>query len=798
MIWSTPWLMISLDVAIIAILAVVFTVLARSGFFRGGEIPKTGRVLVFIGIAVACLFYVGDLFVMTVLPMYVGQQKAMAAMTFLHLELQWYTSLTSLFLITVGIVVIARQRKDIEAIIRQNAQRVERVQNEIMQSELRFRSLIEQTKDAVYCFEFDPPMPTSLPLDEQVEFVKSGVVVECNQVFANSVGVESIPYAIGLRFGDLDSSKDEKSHAGLIRAFAENNYQLDSYVLEYKNVDGHDRALSVNFAGVLEGGHLVRIWGAEVDVLAQRQVNAALKSRRDFQEFVAGISSRLISVNDDNPDAALVDCMREACAFLVADRARIFWYDSKSMTIELEYYWNQNNDAPLHSVSMQTFPWIASRLLSGEAVRLSSKEDMPPEADADVKTMRDLGLTSIVAAPLMVTADSLGVMAFGNISDDRDWSVQDMADIQVIADLFAGIVGRINNRKALNVALVELHDAKERLEAENIYLRQEISTSHGFDEIRGESPQLRKCLHQVQQVAGTTTSVLIQGETGTGKELIARAIHERSLRKDRPLVKVNCAALPANLIESELFGHEKGAFTGAHSRKRGRFDLAHKGTLFLDEIGDFPLDLQGKLLRVIQEGEFQRLGGTDNIEVDVRLIAATNRDLQQAVDRGEFRADLYYRINTFPIYLPKLIEREGDIPILAEHIVKKQAALLGKDVSAISATMMEHLQTYSWPGNIRELESVIQRALISSDGPVLESSEPVATLTKEEKPVSSSARSGAVDLSAAERLHIEEVLGQARWVIGGAEGAAQKLGIPPSTLRSKMKKLGIHRPTPLG
>jgi len=548
---------------------------------------------------------------------------------------------------------------------------------------------------------------------------------------------------------------------------------------------------------VLDGDRLVRIWGAEVDVLAQKQVNAALKSRREFQEFVADISSKLIAINDDEPDAALLDCMQDACTFLDAERARIFWYDSKKMRIELEYFWSRHGGAPLTSVSMRKFPWLASRMMAGETTRLSGNDRPPSGAEKDLELMRGLGFTSIVAAPLVVNANSLGVMAFVNIADDRQWSGQDMTDIRVIADLFAGVVGRINNRKALNVALAELRDAKERLEAENIYLRQEISTTHGFDEIRGESPQLRKCLHQVQQVAGTTTSVLIQGETGTGKELIARAIHERSLRKDRPLVKVNCAALPANLIESELFGHEKGAFTGAHSRKRGRFDLAHKGTLFLDEIGDFPLDLQGKLLRVIQEGEFQRLGGNDNIEVDVRLIAATNRDLQHAVDRGEFRADLYYRINTFPIFLPKLIDREGDIPILAEHIVKKQAALLGKDVTAISATMMEHLQSYSWPGNVRELESVIQRALISSAGPVLESSDSVATLVTAERVVSGSSTNGSVDLSAAERVHIEEVLGQARWIIGGEEGAAQKLGIPPSTLRSKMKKLGIHRPTPL-
>ncbi len=797
MIWSSTVLMIGLDVAIITMIVAVFFVLARLGIFRKGETPRNGRILILLGVAVAGLFYLADLVSMTVLPPYVGDQRAMEIMSYLHLEAQWYTSFISLVLIVSGMIIVARQRQDIESTIQRNTDRIERVQQEIVQSELRFRSLIEQTPDAVYCFEFDPPMPTDLSLDELVEFSKRGVLVECNQVFAESLGVESIPFALGLRFGDLDSTKDLESHERLIRAFVENQYQLNSYNLDYVDAEGNDRALKISFTGVLQDGQLVRIWGSEVDVFAQKQMTAALQSRRVFQDFVAGISSRLIAVDEDDPDAALTDCMAEVCDFLDSDRARIFWINREKMNIELEFYWNQHGGAPVMNLSLTTFPWLASQIFSGESVRLSTIDAMPPEASKDLETARSMGLTSIVAVPLRVSTDALGLLAFGNISDDREWSDQMLTDIRVIADLFAGVVGRINARNALNAALAKLREAKERLEAENIYLRQEISTTHGFDEICGESPQLRMCLQQVQQVAGTTTSVLIQGETGTGKELIARAIHERSLRADRPLVKVNCAALPSNLIESELFGHEKGAFTGAHTRKRGRFDLADGGTLFLDEIGDFPLELQGKLLRVLQEGEFQRLGGTDNIEVDVRLIAATNRNLQQAVDNGEFRADLYYRINTFPINLPRLTEREGDIPILAEHFAKKQATLLGKNVTAISATMMEHLNSYSWPGNIRELESVIQRALISSDGPVIESPESIAILARPESAGRSDAVSGIVDLSAAERAHIEDVLSQARWVIGGADGAAEKLGIPPSTLRSKMKKLGIQRPSPL-
>jgi transcriptional regulator with GAF, ATPase, and Fis domain len=266
-------------------------------------------------------------------------------------------------------------------------------------------------------------------------------------------------------------------------------------------------------------------------------------------------------------------------------------------------------------------------------------------------------------------------------------------------------------------------------------------------------------------------------------------VHEHSPRNKRTLVKVNCAALPANLIESELFGHEKGAFTGAVAAKRGRFDLADNGTIFLDEIGDFPLELQGKLLRVLQEGEFQRVGGSETIKVDVRLIAATNRNLIDAVDNGEFRADLFYRINTFPIFLPSLRERKEDIRLLAEHFVRIHSQQLGKQVTAISANMLEQMEAYSWPGNVRQLEGVIQRALISATADTLELVESL-----DSNSAASKDSNEIVNLRGMEKEHIEKVLNACNWMIAGASGAAARLDLPPSTLRSKMKKLGIVRP----
>lgn len=334
---------------------------------------------------------------------------------------------------------------------------------------------------------------------------------------------------------------------------------------------------------------------------------------------------------------------------------------------------------------------------------------------------------------------------------------------------------------------VLMEQEKARLEAQNTYLREEIQSVHNFEEVIGSSSSLKKVLRNVERVAPTDSTVLVTGETGTGKELIARAIHNLSPRKSKPLVKVNCAAIPAGLIESELFGHEKGAFTGALTKKIGRFELADKGTIFLDEIGELPLDLQAKLLRVLQEGEFERVGGTQTFKVNVRVIAATNRDLEHLSRTGHYRSDLYYRLNVFPIHLPSLREREGDIPLLAQYFVRKCATNLGKRIDRIPESMMATLRQYPWPGNIRELEHVIERAVILTEGSSLEPIE-----------LSAGGRGGGASQSVTtleerERLHIVEVLEQTGWRVSGKAGAAELLGLKPTTLEARMKKLGIAR-----
>jgi transcriptional regulator with GAF, ATPase, and Fis domain/DNA-binding response OmpR family regulator/PAS domain-containing protein len=349
------------------------------------------------------------------------------------------------------------------------------------------------------------------------------------------------------------------------------------------------------------------------------------------------------------------------------------------------------------------------------------------------------------------------------------------------------ITERKQGEKKLRNALAEVEQLKNRLQAENVYLQNEIKSEHNFEEIICRDGKFKEVLDKVAQVAPTDSTVLVLGETGTGKELLARAIHNISARKDRPLVKVDCAALPANLIESELFGHEKGAFTGAGARRIGRFELAHGGTVFLDEIGELPLELQVKLLRVLQDGELERLGSMRTVKVDVRIIAATNRNLKQAVEAGSFRQDLYYRLNVFPITTLPLRRRTDDIPLLVSHFTKKYSTKTGKKIESIPQNMMDSLQTYHWPGNIRELENIIERAVVLARGSHLE----LDDFFDRQSPMEQ--RGKPLTLRENERSFIIKMLEQSNWVIQGPDGAAARLGLPPSTLRSRMQKLGIKR-----
>ena len=342
------------------------------------------------------------------------------------------------------------------------------------------------------------------------------------------------------------------------------------------------------------------------------------------------------------------------------------------------------------------------------------------------------------------------------------------------------------HRQVAENALLEIKQLKDQLEAERAYLQEEIKLEFNHDNIIGKSDAIKYVFYKVEQIAGTDTSVLVLGETGTGKELVARAIHGMSERKHRALVKMNCAALPATLIESELFGHEKGAFTGAQAKRIGRFEVANGATLFLDEIGELPLELQPKLLQVIESGRFERLGSSETMKGDARIIAATNRNLEEEVRQGRFREDLWYRLNIFPITMPPLRDRPEDIPLLVTFFIEKITKRLGKTIEVIPSVVMEALQRYHWPGNVRELENVLERAVINSSGPKLR------LVDELRKPLKDSAASQKT-LEAVEREHILRVLEQTRWKVSGKDSAAEILGLNRSTLRARMRKLNIGK-----
>jgi transcriptional regulator with GAF, ATPase, and Fis domain len=353
------------------------------------------------------------------------------------------------------------------------------------------------------------------------------------------------------------------------------------------------------------------------------------------------------------------------------------------------------------------------------------------------------------------------------------------------------ITKRKQSEIRLRQANKEIARLKARLEKEWVYLQEEIKEEHNFDNIVGHSDALKYVLYRVAEVAPTDASVLIMGETGTGKELIARAIHNASTRSDRAMVKINCAALPATLIESELFGHEKGAFTGAEARRTGRFQLADGATLFLDEISEIPTELQAKLLHVLQDGEFEPLGSSKTMRVDVRIIAASNRNLEDEVKSGRFRKDLLYRINVFPLTIAPLRHRKEDIALLVNWFVKKYNREMGKTITSVPDSLIKHLQAYDWPGNVRELENVIERAMITSKDSVLRLTEKL-TLSGRAKTWDDRSQR----LADVEREHISDILEKTHWKIEGKQGAAQVLGLAPSTLRDRMKKLGIRRSGP--
>jgi formate hydrogenlyase transcriptional activator len=465
----------------------------------------------------------------------------------------------------------------------------------------------------------------------------------------------------------------------------------------------------------------------------------------------------------DHPYRVMIETMNEGAVTLASDGTILFCNQSFTdiVKVSLEKAIGSSMYQYISSTDLQLFATSIKRGLKG-----SSKTEVALKTGGETPSVPVL----VSVSPLQ-GMDTPGILCVLMVDITERKQMEKELEQQAVE---------------LRTALSEIRSMKDQLEAENIYFRREHMLKHRFENIIGLSAGLKYVLYRAEQVAPTNTTVLISGETGTGKELIAFAIHDMSPRRERALIMVNCAALPGNLIESELFGRERGAFTGADTRQVGRFEIANGSTLCLDEIGELPLELQAKLLRVIQHNEFERLGSSKTVKVDVRIIATTNRDLEEEIKKGRFRQDLYYRLNVFPITVPPLRQRKEDIPLMVEAFIKRYSKKMGKAITSVPREVMKAFQDYSWPGNVRELESIIERAVILCPGPALQLTDKLETSS----PIPLSAMRS---LEETERNQIFKILSETRWRIDGKDGAAVILNINPSTLRARIRKLGIVR-----
>ena len=517
-----------------------------------------------------------------------------------------------------------------------------------------------------------------------------------------------------------------------------------------------------------------------------------------LSRLVLDLSTRFTGLPVEDVDGEIERALRMMVEALGTDRST-FSLITADGRLQQTHTWAREGIERMLPTITAAVPWYASQLTAGRVVALSRLPDeLPPEAEAEREYTGASGLLSNLAVPVALGGRHVCMLATGTFREHRSWEQDTIDCVHLVGQIIANAVHRKRTEEQLRSQLEEIRALKDQLQDENVYLRQEARRGD-FADVVGQSPILAGVLERIAQVAPTSSSVLLLGETGTGKELLAQAIHERSPRKDRAFIKVNCAALPASLIETELLGHEKGAFTGAIAPHPGRFELADGGTLFLDEIGDLAVELQSKLLRVLQDGEVQRLGATRSRKVDFRLVAATNQDLERAMAEGRFRRDLYYRLSVFPIQVPALRERRDDIPLITWAFIERRQKDLGRRIEQIPQSVMDTLVAYDWPGNVRELENVLERALILSPGKALRLDDPLrapgSTTSAGTLPAPTAAAANADrSFDAVAREHVRAVLERCAWRINGPGGAAEVLAVHPNTLRSRMKRLGLERP----
>jgi formate hydrogenlyase transcriptional activator len=525
-----------------------------------------------------------------------------------------------------------------------------------------------------------------------------------------------------------------------------------------------------------------------LDITARREAedayNSQIVAQLEFERLVADLSTQFINLPADRVDEAIRDALRRIGEALDLDRCQFFRIEPDGQATS-PTGWQRAGTPPAPSPvhARELAPWVFETLRSGGVMSFSSVDEIPNPKDRD--TYRSLGVRSSVTVPLSVAGRLLGAVGFNMLREERRWSPELLHRLRVFATAFGNVLARREGDEALQKALDEVRRLRDLLHAENEYLRAEVRERISSGAIVGQSAALRRVLEQVEQVAQTDSTVLLLGETGTGKELFAAKVHELSARRGRSMVRVNCSAIPSTLMESELFGRERGAFTGALARQIGRFELADRSTIFLDEIGDLPPEIQVKLLRVLEERQIERLGSPKGILVDVRIIAATHRNLEKRIAEGTFREDLFYRLNVFPIQVPPLRERVDDIPLLIWRFVEEFSRSFGKRIDAIPRENIEALQAYAWPGNIRELRNVVERAMIVASGTRL-------TIAVPAPPAASSRRTEI--LTEVEKDHIRSVLESTGWRIRGSGGAADRLGLKPTTLETRMAKLGLVRP----
>jgi len=613
---------------------------------------------------------------------------------------------------------------------------------ELMRIDERFRTFMEESIEPIWCFGLDKPLPIDLPEDEQFDlFYNDAYLEENNKAYAQVVGYERREDLLGMRLTEIIPPSIPENTATIKQVIRAGYNLRDFETVEFYK----EKKFNIlnNVYGVIEDGQLLRVWGTSRDITAQKATEDKLRKAELRYRTIADFTYDWEAW--ENPDGSY--------NYVSPSFERITGYSPQQL-VNLPELLNE-----------MILPDDLTSWLEHHQVTHAQNEAGEIQFRIRAKNGQIRWIEHKCQSVYNDQGEYLGVRA-----SNRD------------------VTKRMQMAEELCLQLDQVKNLQERIKAESIYLREEIKSEHNFENIIGNSSALQYVLYRVAEVAPTDAPVLIMGETGTGKELIARAIHNASSRNERALVKVNCAALPASLIESELFGHEKGAFTGADVRRMGRFQLADGATLFLDEISEIPLELQAKLLQVLQDGEFELLGSSKTIRTDVRIIAASNRNLKDEVNHGRFRQDLFYRINVFPFTVPPLRHRKEDILLLVNWFVGRFNRKMGKNITSIPATLIRHLQAYDWPGNVRELENVIERAVITSKDSILKLTDRLVTSANKKSRAKSSKT-----LAEMEREHILNTLENTGWKIEGTNGTADVLGLAPSTLRGRMKKLEIYR-----